>query len=427
MASTSSNPIPPEAGFPPLTKADVIACAFSSWYPTFRRHSPKATVIAPLSDEFIDYLQSDGVFLPEGSGPMGLVAQRMIKSRISELSDSEDDESANGTESSDDQSWQVSFPKLDSEIRDVLFKYDGAAFPKLNWSSPRDAAWMLPGQNLKCQTPADVYLLLKSSDFITHDLDHAFDLCVEQTPSTLPDSSVGPVEGLAEGAGGLTLSDDETDEDSDEKREGRRIRSRRPPSLYPFELVLKKWYDIPRSQEWRCFVRDKQLIAISQRDTNYYDFLQPDSVTEELEDQISDFFEKEIQPVFPSTNYVFDLYLTRARDRFFILDFNPYSSTTDALLFTWSELNEIVIPTSDASRTSTLPEIRIVTSAAMLANQALPAFSHNRYPKDVVELSDGASIAEFAKEWAARLEEGVLDGLKQDEDGRDEVEELAGR
>ncbi|SGY93614.1 BQ5605_C037g11599 [Microbotryum silenes-dioicae] len=413
MASTSSNPIPPEAGFPPLTKADVIACAFSSWYPTFRRHSPKATVIAPLSDEFIDYLQSDGVFLPEGSGPMG----------ISELSDSEDGESANGTESSDDQSWQVSFPKLDSEIRDVLFKYDGAAFPKLNWSSPRDAAWMLPGQNLKCQNPADVYLLLKSSDFITHDLDHAFDLCVEHTPSTLSDSWAAPEEGLTEGAGALTLSD----EDSDEKREGRRIRSRGTPSSYPFELVLKKWYDIPRSQEWRCFVRDKQLIAISQRDTNYYDFLQPDSVMEELEDQISDFFEKEIQPVFPSTNYVFDLYLTRAGDRFFILDFNPYSSTTDALLFTWSELNEIVIPTSDGSRTATLPEIRIVTSAAMSANQALPAFSHNRYPKDVVELSDGASIAEFAKEWAAKLEKGVLDGLKQDEDGRDEVEELAGR
>lgn len=43
----------------------------------------------------------------------------------------------------------------------------------------------------------------------------------------------------------------------------------------------------------------------------------------------------------------------------------------------------------------------------------MPAFSHNRYPADVVNLSDGASIAEFAKEWQSVLEKGVKDTLAE--------------
>jgi hypothetical protein len=53
--------------FPPLTRSAVVNCSFSSWYPTFRRHSPKASVIKPLEPAFIEYLESDGLFVPEGS------------------------------------------------------------------------------------------------------------------------------------------------------------------------------------------------------------------------------------------------------------------------------------------------------------------------------------------------------------------------
>lgn len=57
--------------FPPLTRADVLACSFSAWYPTFRKVAPKASIIKPLEDRFIDYLESDRVFIPDGSGPIG--------------------------------------------------------------------------------------------------------------------------------------------------------------------------------------------------------------------------------------------------------------------------------------------------------------------------------------------------------------------
>ena len=61
--------------------------------------------------------------------------------------------------------------------------------PKLNWSAPKDATWISLKQNsMECNTPNDIYLLLKSSDFITHDLEHAFDGCAED-PSITKEST----------------------------------------------------------------------------------------------------------------------------------------------------------------------------------------------------------------------------------------------
>ena len=61
-ASSSTHDI-----FPPLTRADVLAFQFSSWYPTFSALSIKSTIIRPVPDGLHTYLNADGVFLPEGS------------------------------------------------------------------------------------------------------------------------------------------------------------------------------------------------------------------------------------------------------------------------------------------------------------------------------------------------------------------------
>lgn len=57
--------IPPV--FPPYSPSAILAFQFSSWYPQFRQHSIKSTVIRPLSADFRDYLDSDGVFVPDGA------------------------------------------------------------------------------------------------------------------------------------------------------------------------------------------------------------------------------------------------------------------------------------------------------------------------------------------------------------------------
>lgn len=75
---------------------------------------------------------------------------------------------------------------------------------------------MLPVTSpLRCTSPADVYLLLKSSDFISHDLDPetVFQYCKER------------------------------------------------PQGYELELVLRKWYPVDRVREFRCFVRQEMLLG----------------------------------------------------------------------------------------------------------------------------------------------------------------------
>ena len=53
--------------FPQLTPEALLAFQFSLWYPRFSSWSIKSTIIRPLSKSFHEYLDSDGVFLPEGS------------------------------------------------------------------------------------------------------------------------------------------------------------------------------------------------------------------------------------------------------------------------------------------------------------------------------------------------------------------------
>lgn len=141
---------------------------------------------------------------------------------------------------------------------------------------------------------------------------------------------------------------------------------------------------------------------------------------------IETFFEKEILNTFPSQSCrhpslsctsinsiqladTFDIYFTRGNTRIFLLDFNPYAPQTDSLLFTYGELFLL------ASTPSELPALRLITSSTM-SSHTMPSFSHNRYPKDVVDISSGASIAEFAKEWNAKLAEGVA-GSASSNDG----------
>ena len=63
-----------------------------------------------------------------------------------------------------------SFPEFTSQMKSAIDSLGGEVFCKLNWSAPRDATWISLGNSLKCTTPAQVYLLLKSSEFVQHDL-----------------------------------------------------------------------------------------------------------------------------------------------------------------------------------------------------------------------------------------------------------------
>ncbi len=163
--STSTQSIPLT---PPLEA--LYWTQYSTWYPLFRKHAPKSTIIDidAVQPELLDWLESETFVLPEGSGPSTLPSSDSANSSPSASGSSLDGRSNEEEEEDEDLPAEpVKLEALDRAIRNVIAKYDGGpVFPKLNWSAPLDAGFMLPGNNLQCLHPEDVYMLLKSSEFV---------------------------------------------------------------------------------------------------------------------------------------------------------------------------------------------------------------------------------------------------------------------
>lgn len=312
-SSTLNEAISPD----PLTSPSsaLYWTSYGTWYPIFRKHAPKSTVIdiGTVQPELLDWLESDTFVLPEGSGPSTASTSTakvtaLSASSSSSCSSSEDAEQADeGDESEDAEEQVVKLDALDKAIRDVVEKYDGAVFPKLNWSAPLDAGFMLPGNNLQCYHPEDVYLLLKSSEFVARDLEQ-----MSHLPTTAPDAII------------------------EEK-------------VVP-QLVLKKWFALNKSYEFRCFVRSSQLIAITQRDVTFFDHLQSTTLQRQIKARIAEFWEdvmvdasdeKDAEARWRLRDYVFDVYLTKDLGRVWLVDVNAWLPRTDPLLFAFDELDAL--------------------------------------------------------------------------------------
>lgn len=165
-------------------------------------------------------------------------------------------------------------------------------FPKLNWSAPKDTAWIATNGTLKCSSFSEIVLLLRASDSLVNDLCHAFDSCEDKTAD-------------------------------------------RPARFY---LALRKWYDLRPEMEFRGFVRRGLLVGVSQREvTGFYPSLLEER--EELESSIFAFFKDHISEEFELNDYTFDCYVTRD-GRVKLIDFSPWRAFTLPLLFSWEELEK---------------------------------------------------------------------------------------
>ncbi|WVQ65438.1 uncharacterized protein L199_003614 [Kwoniella botswanensis] len=367
--------------FPILSRQQIDAARTSSWYDTFEDITFDSTVI-DLSDlgeeeEFLHWLEADSIFLPEGSE--GRYPPESCTSPTRRRSSSN---ASLSSESSDAPVYHL--PKLNAAIRQVIEKYDGSVFPKLNWTAPKDAAFILPQTSsgpLHCTSPSDVYLLLKSSDFISHDLD--------PTRAYLDCSS----DQQGEGSGG----------------------ARRPK----LELVLKRFQDINPSREVRCFVRNNTLIGITQRDNVFYDHLQNEDTRIKICDTVRAIWEDEIRENYmdgEAGDYIFDLYLSPNFVSAQIIDFQPYRSSVDPLLFTYEELLSILnsstqpLQESENAIRSRLPIFRIIDSKAHPSvSRNAPTYQSNMMPLEMIELSQGRSMQEFKDAWDEAVAQGMTE------------------
>ena len=358
--------------------------------------TPKARLI-PLSASFLSYLRADGIILPPED----------IPSSTGSDTDSGDEEEDEATDPS--QAWL----EVHQRIKSNLLELGGSVMPKLNWSAPKDATWISATNSMACTTPNDIYLLLKSSDFITHDLEQVFDDCEEDSDD-----------------GSESENKDEDEESSGDER-----------STIPYHIILRK--TIPAfnpALEIRCFVRSRHLLCMCQRDLNHFDFLP--RLIPKLRSLIQDCFDKNLKKTFPDENFVFDVYIPPPHDRVWLIDVNPWAPRTDPLLFSWLEIlnmkgeeqggadrlqdgvvrlslngngsinqmqgldddqgDEEEEESGDEEEDIFTPEFRLVNRDDPEAyNFNTPQYSAHKLPKDVVDASaDGeAGLREFMGTW----------------------------
>ncbi|KAL1607449.1 hypothetical protein SLS59_002416 [Nothophoma quercina] len=389
-----------ELPFPPVTKQHILNCSYHSWHPKYRAITPKARLV-PLPAAFLEYLRSDGIVLPpeETDNPTWSDDDSGIFSGADNNEGGEEEDADPSTH------WRDTHEAIERTIEEL----GGKVAPKLNWSAPKDATWIAATNSMECSTPNDIYLLLKSSDFVTHDLAHAFDDTANQTTS--PDPEIA------------------------------------------YHLVLRKWINLNPSVEFRCFVRNRQLIALCQRDLNHFDFLF--NMQDKLRQTIQDFFDSKLRDTFPDPNFTFDVYVPPPHDRVWVIDFNPWAVRTDPLCFSWMELLTMEVPeikdTKDTEKVVRMPiapaggavlpggttvislddiesasgsedsdeddveeiwrpEFRLIRKDDPEAyGFTTPQYSAHKLPRDVVDAASGGEgmMREFAMQWqdAQRLAE----------------------
>jgi len=283
------------------SKSNVMQCSFANWYKSFEDVTVKSIII-PMPESFLTYLHTDGLVLPESS-THGLYTKSSATAMDGDEDDPdirdedlmnmyEDDWSTPGQSEASQE--MPEFGKFDAEVKEAIKLLGGRVFPKLNWSSPKDATWISFDKSLLCTCPSDVYLLLKSSEFIAHDLDQPFIHCSESDSSP----------------------------------------------IISYVLVLRQWQPPDPSTEFRCFVRNKKLVGICQRQTTklYPNILQEKAA---IVHDICQFHKNKISQTFSGISYVFDV-IRKSQGNVKLVDFNPCGVVTDSLLFTWDEIEAMV-------------------------------------------------------------------------------------
>ncbi|XP_072327104.1 translation initiation factor eIF2 assembly protein isoform X2 [Scyliorhinus torazame] len=289
-----------------MKKEQVLSCQLPAWYPLFRKltirriETPSCSHADDGSDEEQDIQWSDDENVTTLTAP--------------------------------------EFPDFAAKVQEAINSLGGSVFPKLNWSSPRDAQWIAMNSSLKCNNLSDIFLLLKSSDFVTHDLTQPFLHCTDDSPN---------------------------------------------PKVYP-QLVLRKWCELIPGGEFRCFVKENKLIGVAQRDhTQYYDHVCNQAAN--ILSSILDFFRNQIQYKFLDEDFVFDVYRD-SQGKMWLIDFNPFGEVTNSLLFSWEELTSGQTISKGDLKDPDSPAFRYITSEMTV--QPSPCLSY-RLPKDFLDLSRG--------------------------------------
>ncbi|XP_053673526.1 cell division cycle protein 123 homolog [Anopheles nili] len=262
------------------------ACMLVNWYELFRKNSIKSLVI-PVPDDVLAYLRRDMLILPkECTNFTDVGTGEGFQTTHYNTFDDQFNDSDTDVEDTEESDEQPAFPAFSQALTEGIQALGGNAFLKSDWHCPKDAQWITLGQSLCVRDITDIYQLLKASSFCKEDFSER---------SSVNDSG--------------------------------------------FHVVLKKWRDIHPGSEFRCFVRNRSLIAISPRHWPSYH----EHIARERTDIVNDIvslFKEKIKGAFPLKDYVFDVYRP-SKDKVIIMDFSLYGKGhSDSLAFDYDQLDE---------------------------------------------------------------------------------------
>jgi hypothetical protein len=115
---------------------------------------------------------------------------------------------------------------------------------------------------------------------------------------------------------------------------------------YTPNLCVREWLDIPWHEEFRVFIRDRQVIGVSQYDytQSYPSYPKDGSDPESIRWAIDTFFERYLEPALHLDTVIADVWL---RCKFHgntctwgckLIELNPFGNWTDPCLMSWRDV-----------------------------------------------------------------------------------------
>mmetsp|Transcript_1483 Transcript_1483/g.1963 ORF Transcript_1483/g.1963 Transcript_1483/m.1963 type:complete len:372 (+) Transcript_1483:61-1176(+) len=112
------------------------------------------------------------------------------------------------------------------------------------------------------------------------------------------------------------------------------------PSEFSTHVIVRPWREIPLMSEFRGFVTNKNLNALSQYYTHCY-FAELQTNKQECQQVICDFFNRNIKDKIPLESYVIDFVVeldsSGKPSKCSVLELNPFNPSTGACLFSWED------------------------------------------------------------------------------------------
>ena len=113
------------------TESDVYF-SIDFWYHIFRDNTVR-TCFIPVSSDFVDYMLTDGITLPQKQFVSHDDPRKVLPT--SDISDTSSDEAEGPEEAEEEQIY--CFEELENEIQNVIDDFGGECFVRTNWSSAK--------------------------------------------------------------------------------------------------------------------------------------------------------------------------------------------------------------------------------------------------------------------------------------------------